>query len=62
VKKSIIMKNRTFATTFTSFADFGVGCDQPEKTEPLWEPGKTETPEERQETHDNAREQNNGPE
>jgi hypothetical protein len=59
---SIIMKNKTFATTFTSFADFAAGCDQPETNDPLMEPGKTETPEARQEAYDNALGQNGGEE
>jgi hypothetical protein len=60
VTNRIIMKNKTFATTFSSIADFAAGCDQPETTDPLPEPGKTETPEARQEVHDNARAQNGG--
>ena len=56
------MKSKTFATTFTSFADFAAGCDQPETTEPLREAGKTDTPEARQEAQDNARGQNGGEE
>jgi len=56
------MKNKTFATTFSSTADFAAGCDQPETTDPLMDPGKTETPEARQEAHDNARAQNGGTE
>ena len=56
------MKNKTFATTFSSIADFVAGCDLPETTDPLVEPGKTETPEARQEIRDNARAQNGGAE
>jgi hypothetical protein len=57
-----IMKNKTFATTFSSIADFTAGCDQSEAIETLVEPGKTETPEARQEAHDNARAQDVGTE
>ena len=60
--KIIIMKNKTFATTFSSIADFAAGCDRPETTDPLVEPGKTETPEARQADQDNARAQNGGAE
>jgi hypothetical protein len=56
------MKSKTFATTFSSIADFAAGCDQPEDTDPLVEPGKTETPEARQEACDNSRAQNGGTE
>ena len=56
------MKNKTFATTFSSIADFAAGCDRPQTIDPLLEPGKTETPEARQEDHDNTRTQNGGAE
>ena len=56
------MKNKTFATTFSSIADFAAGCDQPETIDPLLELGKTETPEARQADQDNARAQNGGAE
>ena len=60
--KNIIMKNKTFAATFSSIADFAAGCDRPQTIDPLLEPGKTETPEARQEDHDNTRTQNGGAE
>ena len=60
VQKIINMKNKTFATSFSSVAEFAAGCDQSENADPLVEPGKTETPEARQEAHDNARAQNGG--
>jgi len=56
------MKSKTFATSFTSIAAFAAGCDQPETPDPLKEPGKTETPEARQEARDNSQAQNGGAE
>jgi hypothetical protein len=60
--KSNIMKHKTFATTFSSIADFSAEWDRLETTEPLAEPGKTETPEAREETRASALAQTGGAE
>ena len=56
------MKHKTFATTFSSIADFSVEWDRMETTEPLVEPGKTETPEARDEARASALAQTGGTE
>ena len=57
-----IMKHKTFATTYSSIADFSAALDRLETTEPLAEPGKTETPEARDEVRASALAQTGGTE